>query len=212
MQLLYLHRILNKEETHWTKKILTELEQLNLGWYKGIKTTLSKYQLEENFETIKNIRAIEWKSQVIAATEKCNQKRLLEECYKKEDNKNVPKTKTAHIISKLESNEYKREPCKEIMSLTKRETKMLIIARFGMLECGKNFKGTMGEICLNCNTRDTEEHRLNECSNYLNVNYVDHDENIPFSSIYSEDLTILKPIMKRIGTVWNLKTGNGSMN
>ena len=89
---------------------------------------------------------------------------------------------------------------------------MLIIARFGMLECGKNFKGTMNEICLNCNTRDTEEHRLNECSNYLNVNYVDHDENIPFSSIYSEDLTILKPIMKRIGTVWNLKTGNGSMN
>ena len=67
MQLLYLHRILNKEETHWTKKILTELEQLNLGWYKGIKTTLSKYQLEENFETIKNIRAIDWKSQVIAA-------------------------------------------------------------------------------------------------------------------------------------------------
>ena len=44
------------------------------------------------------------------------------------------------------------------MSLTKRETKMLIIARFGMLECGKNFKGTMNEICLNCNTRDTEEH------------------------------------------------------
>ena len=212
MQLLYLHRILNKEETHWTKQILTELEQLNLGWYKGIKSTLSKYKLEENFNNIKTTRTIDWKNQVIAATEKSNQKRLLEECYKKEDNESVPKTKTSHIVHKLESNQYRREPCREIMSLTKRETKILIIARFNMLECGNNFKGTMNELCLNCNTKDTEEHRLNECLNYRNINYVDHDETIPFSSIYSEDLTILKSIMERIGTVWNLKTGLGSMN
>ena len=38
--------------------------------------------------------------------------------------------------------EYKREPSKVVMSLTKHETKALIIARFGMLECGRNYKGS----------------------------------------------------------------------
>ena len=98
------------------------------------------------------------------------------------------------------------------MSLTKRETKTIITARFGMLECGRNYKGTMNEICNNCNTVDNEEHRLNECVNYQSTNYANDSEYVPFSHIYSNDPTVLKSIMNRISTVWNLKTGHGTMH
>ena len=124
----------------------------------------------------------------------------------------IPESKTAHIIPELEKSEYKREPIKVVMSLTKDETKTLIIARFGMLECGKNYKGTLNESCLTCNVEDNEEHRLNGCLKFREINYVDCDERIPLRNIYSDDLNVLKLIMKRINTTWNLKIGHGSMN
>ena len=40
-KLMYLHKILNKEPSHWTKKSLDTLESLNIGWYKGICQTLT---------------------------------------------------------------------------------------------------------------------------------------------------------------------------
>ena len=75
----------------------------------------------------------------------------------------VPKTKTQCILKTVENNDYVRNPCKEILSLSKNECKSLIIARFGMLECGANFKGTMNHKCVTCDAVDNEEHRLNHC-------------------------------------------------
>ena len=40
-QLIYLHKILNRASSHWTKQTLETLEEMNLGWYKAIKETLS---------------------------------------------------------------------------------------------------------------------------------------------------------------------------
>ena len=70
-QLLYLHRVLNRDVNHWTNKTLMTLKELNIGWFKSIKTTV-KYKLEQDFNIIKNTPSPIWKNNVIIATEKAN--------------------------------------------------------------------------------------------------------------------------------------------
>ena len=95
-----------------------------------------------------------------------NRKRLLNECHKNEKGIQTPKTKTAHIIPELMTDTYKREPQEDIVQCTKHEWKSLIIARFGMLECGRNFKGSLNELCNQCHQIDDKNHRLNYCIKY----------------------------------------------
>ena len=102
-QLLYLHRIVTRKNDHWTKKTLLILQKLNMGWYKQIMLTLTKYNLERNLETIKNIPFPIWKSQVVVATKKKHKEMLIEDCYKKEGNINTVKTKTSFILKNLET-------------------------------------------------------------------------------------------------------------
>ena len=123
----------------------------------------------------------------------------------------VPKTKTQSIIKFLEKTDYTRAPCKEIVSLSKNDCKSLIISRFGMLECGANFKGTSSEDCLTCRVVDNEEHRLNQCIKFRETNFYNDAEKIPFKNIYSEDVSVLHPLLKRIQAVWNTRTGGGCM-
>ena len=211
-QLLYLHRILNRDENHWTNKTLMTLKELNIGWFKSIKTTLVKYELEQDFTIIKNTPSPIWKNKVIIATEKANQQKLIENSHKKEGNMTIPKTKTSSIIRDLESRDYRRRPTTEILNLSKNDCKTLIISRFGMLECGINYKGTMNDRCMTCDKIDNEEHRLNSCKRYENINFLNNDNKIPFRSIYSEDPDMVQRIILHISKVWNTKTGNGSMN
>ena len=79
------------------------------------------------------------------------------------------------MIPHLTSNDYKREPLKEIIELSKYDTKTIITARFGMLQCGKNFKGTMQEMCNECQKIDDEDHRLNHCPKYQENNHYNHE-------------------------------------
>ena len=123
----------------------------------------------------------------------------------------VPKTKTISILKTLESSNYKRVPQPEILTLSKIECKALIVARFGMLECGVNFRGTTSYRCTNCNTDDSEEHRLNHCIKYRENNCYDMAEKNPFKLIYSNDPDVLRVILKKIDKVWNVTMGQGSM-
>ena len=129
-QLLYLHRILNRDENHWTNKTLTTLEELNIGWSKAIKATLDKYSLEHDFTSIKNTPSPIWKTKVIMATENVNRQKLIDNCHKQEGNMTIPKAKTSSIIKELESRDYQRRPTREIMTLMKNDCKALIISRF----------------------------------------------------------------------------------
>ena len=191
---------------------LKVLEELNIGWVKMIKESLNEFQLPIDFVQIARLRPIEWKNNVKQAIEKKNREALIENCYKKQDDKKEIKTKTAHIIEKLNHPSYRRETKKEIYHLSKKETKTLIIARFGMLECGKNYQGTNKKICGACNVIDDEEHRLNACKQFKEINYYSCSHVIPFSTVYSDDVTQLRSIMERISSVWNVKTGHGVMN
>ena len=210
-QLIYLHRILIRDNNHWTQKALKTIEDLNIGWYKQIKSTLEYYELENNFDVIKNIPSAIWKSQVTQVTEEKHRKGLIERCYKQENGVKSIKTKTASILPELEKNDYKRKPTKEILSLNKQECKTLILARYGMLECGKNFRGTLAVKCITCNEIDNEEHRLNKCSKFIDINHIDKNEKIMFETVYSTNVESLRTVIRRIETVWNVRLGHGTM-
>ena len=60
---------------------------LNIGWGKMIKECLNKYDLSNNFAIIASKSHAEWKREVEKQTEKSNNKRLIEQCYKTEDGK-----------------------------------------------------------------------------------------------------------------------------
>ena len=208
---MYLYRILNRQDDHWTKRTLNALKDLKIGWYNKIINILKLYELSNDFDVIKNMPIAVWKRIVTIATEKKNRNRLLEECYKTENGNKIPKTKTKSIIEKLNTPGYKREPLRVLMSLTKNEGRTLIISRYNMLECGKNFKGTLSDQCNTCNMPDDEEHRLNKCRKHIETNFIDSNAKVPFESVFSNDIPTLRKILPCINQVWNLQSGHGSM-
>ena len=209
---MYLHRIINKQDTSWLKKTFFILDQLKIGWTKSIKETLINLDLPTEFSIIQNMTRLQWKRIVDAKIEVKNQSRLLDDCHKTVDNQQTRKTKTAHIVDHIKETTYVRRPIPELSSFNKQETKTLMISRFGMLECGKNFKGTMRETCDMCKVFDDENHRLNHCATYRDVNLYDVHDKVDFSDIFSSDVTIVKTMIKHIGRVWNVSNAHGSMN
>ena len=131
--------------------MLKVLDKLKIGWAKQVRLMLVKHQLPTSFTTIKNTPFPHWKNYVVTALEKENKGRLYEDCHKTEHGQSIPKTKTASILDELKKVCYKRKPCDELMACTKNECKTIIMARYGMLECGRNFKGTIEYQCKSCN-------------------------------------------------------------
>ena len=160
--LLFLYKILHKDSEAWLKVTLNTLEELDVGWCKKVKEILIEYDLPQDFDVIKDHSLPLWTSRINTALEIKHKERLLEMCNKTENGESTIKTKTASMIDKLDD-KYKRQPCKEIMRMTKLEAKTVITARYGMLECGKNHKGTLSLMCTTCNIIDDENHRLNVC-------------------------------------------------
>ena len=123
-----------------------------------------------------------------------------------------PKRKTAVIIDKLLEEHYKRAPQKEIVQMTKKEAKTIIIARYGMLECGKHFKGTLRTNCDLCDVEDDENHRLNYCVKWKERSLYSVNEKVNFSDVHSEDVMTLRKIIPHIQSLWNVKNAHGTMH
>ena len=187
-------------------------KELGVGWCKYICSTLEEYQLPTDFDTIKRHRPNEWKCKVAVAIENKNKERLINECHKTYAGKKEPKTKTKRVLDKLNTAGYNRKPEQEILQMTKLETRTLICARYGMLECGKNFGGTIGGTCSECNEYDDEEHRLNHCNKWADINYLNSSEKIDFNDVHSENLTTLRTVICKLQKVWNMKNAQGTMN
>ena len=143
--------------------------------------------------------------------EEKNKERMKNDLYKDENGTSMPKTKTKSIINKISNSEYTRGPVKEILQSSKYEAKTIIIARYGMLECGSNFKGTMNPHCRTCNTKDDENHRMNECPTWRKGNLDGISENIDFHKIYDEDIDMIRPLIDKIGQIWNTKNAHGNI-
>ena len=211
-RLTFLHKLVTRANTHWTQKALTILVDQDIGWAKSIKETLKSYNLPTEFHTIKNTSRIEWKRQISTEAEKRHRERLHKECYKEKNGEQTIKMKTAPIIKHIAQHTYSRKPSKELLECSKQETKTIMIARFKMLECGENFKGSMKEICNICKVIDDENHRLNHCKNFKEVNFYDYIDKVEFEYINSDDITVLREIIPKIEKVWNTRTAHGTMN
>ena len=143
-KLIYIHRIIGKSETTWTRMVLHVLEGLNLGGYKDIQDILTTHNLPTSFTEIKSMTKRQW---IRLVNEKTNKRRLYNKCHEIDNWEPIPKTKTATIISHITEESYTRKPLEELTQLTKVQTKAILIARYGMLECRKNCEGTMSATC-----------------------------------------------------------------
>ena len=206
-QLIYLHKILMKGESEWPKRTLKILKAKNLGWYKKICDTLTKYELPTDFNVVTTITPNAWKRAVELAIERENLRRLKEDLYKTVDNIEIPKTKTKSIIDKIANPLYARAPEPEILKMTKNECKSTIISRYGMLECGANMKGTLASICPSCNVPDNEQHRLNDCTKWSTLR---EPVLVNFDMVYSNVLDEIRPVLTEIGHLWDMKYSNGT--
>ena len=72
---------------------------------------------------------------------------LIAECIKTDNENETIKTKTKTIHEEITKSTYKRALRPELLHFSKYETKTIIIGRYGMLECGMNYKGSMQEVC-----------------------------------------------------------------
>ena len=209
-RLIYLHRILKRHDQHWTKQAFNELSALDIGWANSIKKDLRVYDLPENFDDIKATTRRIWIKTVKQKIEVSNTKQLVADCHKLIDGVKTPKSKTAFILNELSDDAYRRKVHDDVLLCTKHEAKTLMIARFGMLECGKNFRGSIRETCEVCKVTDDENHRLNDCSKFSSVNNF-MTEKTDFRDIFSNDPIIFKDAIKNIEKVWNTRTAHGTM-
>ena len=211
MQFLYIHTIFNRGIEHWTNKMLTHLDTQNLGWAKSMKAKLQEYQLESDWNAIKQKTKGEWKRDVTKAVDNYNKAKLLKQCTTVTGNTTKIHTKTKRIYEELQSPDYSRLPNHEITKRNKQGAKTLILARHGMLECGANYKGTMTELCKKCCKRDDENHTLNGCSVLNETNWANSNQKIDFNDVYSNNDATLTTIIEKLECIWEFRYANGRM-
>ena len=140
------------------------------------------------------------------AVNRRNLESLIDQCTHETPTESKINSKTRYIYDILTTSDYARNPLRELCHQSKETTRTIIVARNGMLECGKNFKGTMKEMCSKCEVIDDENHRLNECKN------VDRTPNrTNFDDIFSDNEKVLGSIINEIQNVWELRYANGRM-
>ena len=210
---MFLHKVLNRENTHWTKKMMLHLKERNLGWAKNIQGKLTQYDIETDWMKIKAVTKNEWKKCVSEAVEKYNKDKLIKSCISPGPHGIKINTKTKHIHQQLTTTTTKQErrPSTGVTNGSKLRAKSIILSRYGMLECGNNFKGTMPQTCQTCKTVDNEYHRLNECSIYEHLNYANSLTKCNFNDVYTDDTKILYPTISHIENVWEFRYANGRM-
>ena len=170
-----------------------------------------KYRLPTDFGNIKAHSLNSWKATIALVVDEKNRERLKTECHKTENGVQKPRSKTSSIAKKISEQSYVRRPDEELLHMTKHETKTIIIGRYGMLECGKNFKGTLKPHCEKCNLEDDENHRLNYCYIWQERNLYHSEEKINFDLIYSRDIDTLRLLVSKINMVWNTQNAHGTM-
>ena len=139
-----------------------------------------------------------------------NGQKLIENCTSLNGQDVKIHTKTKHIYEKLTNDRYKGTPIDALVQGNKQRTRTVFLAQNGMLECGRNMKGTILETCSECNETDDEQHRLTTCKKWSDLNS-NHGSDVNFNDIYSEDKETLDRIVAKICMVWETRFANGRM-
>ena len=211
-QLIYLQKVLQKEEGHWAKEILQVLRQNNIGWVQNVEKTLEDWGLEIEWDSIKNKSRMKWKEEVEQAAEKMNRMKLREDCHIKERKQSRQKTKTQTIIDKIDDPNYSRKPLQIMNNISALETRALLMGRYGMLSCRANFSmGTGNKDCIRCAERDDMDHRINRCINYRDINLYDSAHKLDTTMIFSDEIEMVRPVIQRILSMWDLEHEKNTM-
>ena len=206
---LNLHKLLTRPD-HWTKSMLHELKTLDINWAKCIDEKLQEYSLCTEWDEIRQKTKMQWKNEVTAAVEEHHRKKLKENCVSHTPTGEHINTKTKDVFKRVETT-YSREALPELIRQNKQRTRTIILARYGMLECGANFKGTIPEMCRSCNIKDDENHRMNDCCAWQERNKFLNPIKCDFNDIYSDSCDRLKNICDEIENIWELKYSKGRM-
>ena len=164
-QLIFLQKVLQRNNEHWTKATLIAMKEKNVGRAKQINSILEKRELETEWENIQNKRKKEWTQLIKAATEKINV------CK----NESKTKSKVAHLKEQLNGPNYVRKPDPFIIqNQSMIHARVLIMGSLGILQCAKNFATQHGtKQCKDCGVLDDGNHRVNFCIKYRSVNHCD---------------------------------------
>ena len=116
-------------------------------------------------------------------------------------------------MNKLRSAEFERCPLNSVINRTKTKARMLIMSLFGMLKCAKNFKcGLGGTECRDCGETDDENHRINYCSRYKELNLYFSPIKYDFDGIFSnDDGDSVSRTLEVVDHLWNLDNGRNEM-
>ena len=85
------------------------------------------------------------------------------------------------------------------------------MARYGLLECGTNFKGTLRETCETCCCIDDEKHRLNMCKKWKDLNLSESSTRVNYDLVYSNNLEEIRTVTTPITVLWDTRTSCGRM-
>ena len=154
-----------------------------------------------------------WKNESKSAAERANIEKLKEECYIKRRGETTSKTKTKFMENKINDVHYERKPDPFLYRYPSIVyTRALIMGRYGMLKCANNFSvGSGTRICMECDIKDDEDHRINHCSRWRSINLCDVNKTVVFDDIYSDDLEKCHEVVKTILSMWDLENGKNDM-
>ena len=184
------------------------LNRENIGWVKSIRKTLENYEIDKDFDEIKDLSYRDWKKLVTEVTERKHKEKLLGMCY----SRNREKTKTKELIEKIEPDSYKRTPRMDILNKPRYLSKVQIISMFHMLKCAANFKNSFNNAnCDRCQAPDDENHRINNCVKFENINLYKSPLKIDFNYIYSDNEKAVERVLEAVCFLWDLRNGKNEM-
>ena len=209
-QMMFLWKTLTRTHESWPRKLLFILDEYKIGWSKQIRDTLAEYHVTENWQQIQSKTKNQWRSEIYSAAEKLNAELMLNECFK-DGGTNEKKKKSKTIIDSLNADGYERKPLGSIVNLNKIHAKAIIMGRYGMLDCAKNFRTKYGNTkCTVCQVEDDEQHRIGNCSKWIKERESNCGQ-ISFSNVYSDNFETLRETAKHILDFWQIDHGKNRM-
>ena len=86
------------------------------------------------------------------------------------------------------------------------------MGRYGMLQCAANFSdGYGGKDCRKCWVEDNEQHRMNQCPEWRDINMLNQDKPVDFNEIYSEEKENVTKVVDMIISMWDLGNSKNCM-
>ena len=122
------------------------------------------------------------------------------------------KKKTSKMAEKIKSDSYVRTPRVDIINRSRYRSKIQIMAMFSMLNCATNFKNGYKDLkCPSCLVNDDENHRINYCSRFKDINLYESNLKVDFESIHSDDNETVDRVIDTVSILWDLKNGKNDM-